>query len=313
MSLRSILLGAATALGGLLLPAPAHAAHAAMFHPAFHPAFHPGFAGGFGMGFHPHFAGGFRQPGFAPSQVLALRLRQRILWDLRALGANTAFVHPAFIHPAFMNPAFGNAGFVNPALVNPALRNEAIRNPALANRNFRRNFGPGFGALPVFPWGGLGYGTGYYPGYYPGYLGYGGFPFAPGMTGYGVTPTGARPMVYSSAYYNPEEEPPSRPVAPVTTELAAGDNTAHVVVHAPPDADIRFDATLTRGAMVEQTKTGREWVSPPLAPGKDYTCDVRVRWLDNGRPVEEVRTVHLRPNTRAEVDVRPGAKKPKAP
>ena len=55
------------------------------------------------------------------------------------------------------------------------------------------------------------------------------------------------------------------------------------------DSDFWFD-----GEPTEQSGTDRTFVSPALAPGRECVYRIRVRWDDNGKPVERKRdvTVH---------------------
>jgi uncharacterized protein (TIGR03000 family) len=67
------------------------------------------------------------------------------------------------------------------------------------------------------------------------------------------------------------------------------DNTANVTVNVPADAQVWFDDNAT-------TSTGgvRQYVSPPLTPGKGYTYEVRARWIDNGKEVTQTQQVEVR-------------------
>jgi uncharacterized protein (TIGR03000 family) len=40
--------------------------------------------------------------------------------------------------------------------------------------------------------------------------------------------------------------------------------------------------------------TQREFLSPPLEPGQDYTYTIRASWMDNGREVSQVRSFNVR-------------------
>ena len=59
-------------------------------------------------------------------------------------------------------------------------------------------------------------------------------------------------------------------------------DTALIVAHLPEDARIWFE-----GQPTKQTGTLRQFVSPPLAPGKSYTYGVRVQWFENGQWVSQ--------------------------
>jgi uncharacterized protein (TIGR03000 family) len=63
----------------------------------------------------------------------------------------------------------------------------------------------------------------------------------------------------------------------------------HIQVRVPGDAEIWFDDTRTI-----QSGTVREFVSPPVNPGWDYTYEVRARWKEAGNQVSQTRriTVH---------------------
>jgi uncharacterized protein (TIGR03000 family) len=61
---------------------------------------------------------------------------------------------------------------------------------------------------------------------------------------------------------------------------------ALIVAHLPEDARIWFEDQPTK-----QTGTLRQFVSPPLTPGKNYTYTVRVQWPEDGRWVSQVHSV----------------------
>jgi uncharacterized protein (TIGR03000 family) len=83
--------------------------------------------------------------------------------------------------------------------------------------------------------------------------------------------------------------PASRPVAEAKANLT--------IIAPAADAQILFDDTPT-----SQTGTERAFVTPPLEVGKIYTYTVRVRWQENGKPVEQTRTVELTGGGRVRVD-----------
>jgi uncharacterized protein (TIGR03000 family) len=45
----------------------------------------------------------------------------------------------------------------------------------------------------------------------------------------------------------------------------------------------------------------RQFYSPPLAPGR-YSYEVRARWTENGREVNQTQQVQVTPGARVEVD-----------
>jgi uncharacterized protein (TIGR03000 family) len=93
---------------------------------------------------------------------------------------------------------------------------------------------------------------------------------------------------------------PAAPVAPV----ASVDNAAHLTLVVPADAELRFN-----GVPMRATGGLREFVSPPLIPGLDYTYLINARWFEGGRAIARTRKVQVRANLRLEVDLtqtRPG-------
>ena len=72
------------------------------------------------------------------------------------------------------------------------------------------------------------------------------------------------------------------------TAAPAQHNEAHITLVVPPDAEVWFD-----GDKAQQTGPTREFVSPPLTPGQTYTYHVRVRWTENGKPVEQDRDIRV--------------------
>jgi uncharacterized protein (TIGR03000 family) len=46
----------------------------------------------------------------------------------------------------------------------------------------------------------------------------------------------------------------------------------------------------------------REFVTPALETGRDYTYHVRVAWTENGREVTREQTIRVRPGERTDVD-----------
>jgi uncharacterized protein (TIGR03000 family) len=129
-------------------------------------------------------------------------------------------------------------------------------------------------------WGGY-YNPGYYnqgwsgyynPGYYyssPGNYNQG---YAPGYysqgTGYGG---------YQSFY-------PSNP----------NPNQAYVRLQVPQDAEVWFD-----GQKTQSTGPDRLYVTPPLDRSKNYSYEIKARWMENGQPVERTRTVNIQAGTQA--------------
>lgn len=141
-------------------------------------------------------------------------------------------------------------------------------------------------------------------GYYPGYFANYNSPYQPGpypsaAAGY-TAPVPYVRETQAPVYLN--RTPAS--VALPTTGADAGGVT--VAVHVPADAEVWFDG--------DSTKQGGEWrefASPPLTPGKDYSYDVRARWTVGGQAVEQTRTVVVRANDKVEVSFIPATSNPR--
>jgi uncharacterized protein (TIGR03000 family) len=170
-----------------------------------------------------------------------------------------------------------------------------------------RGYGRGFYGRG---WGGfgLGYGLGYLNGSwgYPGW-GYGGwdYDYYPGYAYYDYgTPIYTYPDYgyyqapsvvyqqptfdqYSSAYNSQfmQNQPTQEP------------NTVLLDVRVPPSAQVWFDGTATH-----ETGRTRQFISPPLQPGQEYTYTIRARWMQNGRPVVMTKKVEVAANQHRTVD-----------
>ena len=128
------------------------------------------------------------------------------------------------------------------------------------------------------------YGLGYYPGYYGYYRGYSpwyyrGYYYSPGYYAYS-----ALPSTYQ-AFYPPASAAP-----------AGGEQVVHFDIRVPDDAKIWFDDEKTT-----QTGPSREFVSPPLASGREYSYEVRAQWTENGREVTQSRRVAFRAGERVSI------------
>jgi uncharacterized protein (TIGR03000 family) len=60
------------------------------------------------------------------------------------------------------------------------------------------------------------------------------------------------------------------------------DNKAHIWLRLPANAEVWVNDVKTR-----QTGESRYFYSPPLTPGRQYSYQLRVRWMKDGKPVEE--------------------------
>ena len=124
--------------------------------------------------------------------------------------------------------------------------------------------------------------------------------------GTGGAPAFVAPPAYFPTFAAPLAAPAAAP-ATATTEVrsfypspagdeygalstgAAGNREVTVNVSVPDGAEITFN-----GSKTAQTGARRAFVSPPLAPGRDYVYDVTARWQEGGREVTRTQrvTVH---------------------
>jgi uncharacterized protein (TIGR03000 family) len=118
-----------------------------------------------------------------------------------------------------------------------------------------------------------------------------------------VLPHGVSPGHYG-AYASPTRPtgpgysyPWPVPTSPrVQVEIAPTALPVCIEVRVPADAEIWFDDSPTT-----QTGTIRQFVSPPLTPGHDYTYEVCARWTEEGRPVSHNRRVAVHAGERVSV------------
>lgn len=57
------------------------------------------------------------------------------------------------------------------------------------------------------------------------------------------------------------------------------------------------------GNATSQTGTSRPFVTPALDPGKDYSYEIRARWTDDGRTVEQTRKITVQSGDRMTVNL----------
>jgi uncharacterized protein (TIGR03000 family) len=143
--------------------------------------------------------------------------------------------------------------------------------------------GYGYGG---YGYGGYGYGRGYYDSYYPYDYGYGSYSQRYAVNdGYSPLSTdGYRGS--SGPSYTAQASPPPATVNPVP---AMPDTTVVFDLRVPADAEVWFNDSKT-----EQTGGFRQFVSPRLMPKQAGLYDIRCRWEQNGRQMEQTRhvTVH---------------------
>jgi uncharacterized protein (TIGR03000 family) len=123
----------------------------------------------------------------------------------------------------------------------------------------------------------------YRGGYYGG-RGWGGGWYGPtyGYSGYAYPQGYVVPDAYVQAPGSVTQSFYPTNAAPSTTPI----DTAQIRVKCPPNAQIWFDGTTTT-----QLGGDRLFYSPRLQPGKEYEYNVKASWNENGKPVEQTRTI----------------------
>ena len=203
------------------------------------------------------------------------------------VGGHGGYHGGGFHYGGYYNPHYGYGGY------------GPYRAGLYAPYGFYRPYYGYYGSALAF--GGLGFGLGLGMGYGLGSYGLGGY----GLGGYGmyqpyyggttivnpttvlVTPggSGAPPAAGTGAQPGNQTPPPP-------------DNAVHLQLVVPQNAEVVFNGDTTT-----QTGTLREFVSPPLTPGKlfDYTIIVRSTNAE-GKAVTDRRVIHVRANDWFRID-----------
>lgn len=143
-------------------------------------------------------------------------------------------------------------------------------------------FGYGYGSSPY------GYGSGYSPYYYSPYSYYG-YPYS-----YGGSPYYGGYSSYNLGSYLPLSSgmttQPATYASSTVPVSAQNTSVGRITLNVPANAEVWFDGTKT-------TSTGsiRVYTSPSLNPGQSYSYDIRARWEENGKPVEQTQHVSFSP------------------
>ncbi len=225
-----------------------------------------------------------------------MQTRKWLLAAILGLGLGTVPAGPAgaqfrFDSPLGTNRPFGNYG--------PYVTRPAFAQP-YANGGLYRSYG----GLYSYPRYSAEYPYGIY---IPSYSGpFYRYPYSlvwPGIRGTVIPGLENNPAVNpletsQSFYYLPED----KLVMPRAKdeEKPAADTKARVEVRVPvADADVWFGDHKTK-----QTGLDRQFVTPPLEPGRKYQYRVRVAWTENGERREAQRTVPVEAGQPLVVDFR---------
>jgi uncharacterized protein (TIGR03000 family) len=177
-----------------------------------------------------------------------------------------------------------------------------------------RGYRPYYRGYNTYPY----YGSWYYPYYYGGwsypyYYGSGYSPFFD-SSGY-VAPSGSDPVTDPNTPPTQTTDPsnvnslaPVAAVAPANGSVnssseaaspassAPANGGARITVRLPDQAELWFD-----GKMTTTMGQVREFTTPPLASGQNYTYTVRARWLDDDTFRDQTRTIVFAPGDKVEV------------
>jgi uncharacterized protein (TIGR03000 family) len=172
-----------------------------------------------------------------------------------------------------------------------------------ASANWPYGWGGWYGGYwPTYGYGYWGNAYSYYPtgyfSYYPSYYSY----YYPSYY-----PSYSYPVYYSTPTYVSPQAVVSTPSLSTyrsfyPPDTAPARNEADVRVVTAPDAQLWFNGVLTN-----QTGSVRTFSTPELQPGAAYSYDVKIRWMENGSPMERTRKVAVSPGETVELDLTPAA------
>lgn len=120
-----------------------------------------------------------------------------------------------------------------------------------------------------------------------------------------------RPDPY--ALQPPKRLPPSAPPPPPREHLSvpvavASKSVVYLTVETPADADVWLE-----GVKSKQSGAARLFVSPPLVQGGKYAYEVRARWKEEGREVEQTQEVAVQAGEKLTVRFPTGPQLDEAP
>jgi uncharacterized protein (TIGR03000 family) len=143
-------------------------------------------------------------------------------------------------------------------------------------------------------WGGYNNGRYGYGGYYGFGIGLGGYiPYV----GYYGPEYGWNNYGYDSNYYSGAPAGAYRQEGRVAMYPPGDANVVNVTVRVSPNAEIWFD-----GSKTTQTGNRREFVSPAITSDGEHTYAIRARWTEDGREIDQTRTVSFHAGDRLTVN-----------
>lgn len=81
-------------------------------------------------------------------------------------------------------------------------------------------------------------------------------------------------------------------------EYAVPDDAALINLRVPANAEVWLS-----GEKTTSTGSERAFVTPSLEAGRRFAYDIRVRWMENGKPMEKVQKVRVHPGDRLNLSI----------
>jgi len=138
------------------------------------------------------------------------------------------------------------------------------------------------------------YGGGYY-GYHRGYYSWPGI--GVGVYGYPYYYYPSNTVIYgtfpSASYYHD----PAANILPSGYATPSTNMAATLTIHVAPDAKIWFEDAAT-----QQTGEWRTFASPPLEGGQTFHYTIHAVWNENGKTMDQIRTVEVRAGQTTNID-----------
>jgi len=105
-----------------------------------------------------------------------------------------------------------------------------------------------------------------------------------------VSPTYEEDRYYGRAYYSP----------PVVSQsfISGTDQRVQIHLQVPVNARVWFDNEKT-----VQNGSSRDFITPPLSTGKEFSYAIRAEWTDNGHKVESTRRIRIHAGDRVSLDL----------
>ena len=147
----------------------------------------------------------------------------------------------------------------------------------------------------------------YWPYYFPFAFGFY-FPYYGGLGGY-YPGYGIGPAAYDSYLPPVASDYSQAPATPPATDRPPPDDAAHLQLTVPENAEVLIDDNKTM-----QTGKVREFVSPPLKTGTQYSYRITVRYTNaDGKPVDDTRDIRFTANDWFAIDFTRPPPAPTAP